>query len=911
MAKIQRSIQKQDLQGKRVLIDDTDPSSRYFRVKEVTDVLHSGRQGFLLEGSPELVNDTEVLIELLDVNGDTVFVSTVRNYAEGRARFISIEVYEDTPPGPATLTILGEAAVIADTGESIPDVWRKVFNVKWQKQLSIEPLRTNDSKIRVFQIPELTVQEILAPFRKTVTSSLQQVTGSGTPANANTALQNTSVGIPNVYTVISNGTPISKSMEGGSFTASLSFSPGGSGSAPGVAFGTVFTTSIVSVLNDSQFQVSPSLKSDDGTRYAAFSDVGNYTISFQDTPSFTNTALTRSFADVQLLKLKTFSGDIARTKFFVRAGDSEGDFELVGDVRLEELELTTTNSIALGPKAKMGNFFSQDVIDEFWVGGFISQSTNPPYSPGGAITVIKNTSNLIDSMHISVPDLTIASTAVLSGSTAIPRVFMGLTGSAANDITLNFIRTLEYTLRGDFLCSKANDGFEGKMEVYLSGSAFPSTSSFGRLITTLTSPVGEIRNLQRDVTINFVPSSDGTAKLYFVVYEGDWYISDVSVKSSLEAGFNPECASFIIPVFNKRFEQLQFKAQLFDPNNNEFPQEILSDFVFFDGGNILLRGSDHRVEGTLTISPSGSGITLTSEGYLDEDGSPLSGSAIFLGQGRFFHSGTAILMAEEPDGDPRLSMGDKLKAFIDPVTGEFILQIVGTILVGSGSSFTDIRSLLPRKPTDEFFHRIKGINLDFFDLQGKKAITAGNVQSDTDANFVNSEQIARMGKYTRGTSPREVPAISPLIVSGVTGSLNPFSSPTVTVTISGSGTIDVPSDIVIWNNSLYGNMTVDVDEVLLVAGDGAYQVDFELTVDTSWVGFASGSNPGLPSDDLNTTGTRVVQTITLDNDFYITQTGSFSPDPFISYPIHIPEERPNGFDTLYVVVNFQITTNQA
>lgn len=907
MAKLQRSLQKQNLQAVRVLIDDEDPSSRFFRVKEIRDVLHGGRQGFLIQGAPELVNDTEVLIELLDVNGDPIFLTTVRNFAEGRARFVSIEVYEDTPVGAATLTILGEAATFAD-GSEIPDVWKGVFNVKFQKAMTVDSLRTNDSKIRVFQTPTLVVKEVLAPFRKVVTSSISTVIGSGV-ASSNTAIQNTSVTVPNIYTVSTPNTPISKSMEGGSFTASLD-----TGSAPGVAAGTVFTSSISTVFNDSTFQLETPLVSDDGTRFSAFKNVANYTISFQESSDFSNTTLTRSFADVELARLKTFSGDIARTKFFVRSEDSEGDFELIADVRLEGLDVTQTGSATFGPKTRLGNFSTQSLIDAFWVGGTVTASSQPPYTIS-PVTLNRDTMNLIDSMQISSPDLRLRQ----SGSDG-PRFFMALTGSAftpsggtANDVTLEFIRGLEYSFAVDVLCKKINDSFAGKLDVYLSGSAFPSTSSLGTLIASYECPVGEIQRLRTRATsvTNFIATSTGTAKLFLVVHQGDWFVSDLTIISSAETGFNPDCASFLIPVFNKRFEQLQFKAQLFDPNNNEFPEEIFSDFVFFDGGNVLFRGSDHRVEGTLTVSPSGSGVTISSEGFLDEDGTPLSGSAIFMGEGRFFHSGTAILFAEDPTGNPKLSMGDKLKAFVDPTTGDFILQIVGTILIGSGSSFVDIRSLLPRKPTDGFFHRLRGINLDMFDLQGKKAITAGNVQSDTEANFIGAEQIVRMGKYTRGTIPRTVPDASPLIVSGVTGSLDPFSAPTVTSEISGSGTIDVGSDIVVWNNTLYGNMTVDLDEVLLAANEGAYEVDFELTVDTSWVGFESGSNPGLATEDLNLAGTRTVQTITVDDGFFITQTGSFSPDPFISYPIHIPEERPIGFNTLFVVVKLSITTNQS
>lgn len=909
MAKIQKSLQKQNLENIRVLIDDPDPNSRYFQLREVRDVLHSGRQGFLIAGSPELINTTEVLVEILDSNGDPIFISAIRNFAEGRARFISIEVYEDTPTGPATMTILGEAALDLD-GNPVPGQWVGVFNVKFQKTFQVDPLRTNDAKIRVFQTPELRVSEILAPFRKTVTSSISQVNGTGSAAGA-TALQNVATGVPNIYTVTTPDTPISKSMEGGSFTASID---GVAGSAPG--FSGTFSSSITSVLNDRSFELETSLINDAGIRFVPFTNVTNFTISFQDTSVFSTTTLTRSFVDVNLEKLKTFSGDIARAKMFVRSEETTTEFEFLTDIRLEAQELTTTQSANLGPSTKMGSFFAQEVIDEFWTAGTITRSFVPPYvTSSGLLTAepTRDTTELIDAMHISAPDLGFP-----TGSNTGPRFYMALTGSGffggsgatAPDVTLNFIKGLEYSFVGDLLCLKGIDSFEGKMDIYLSGSAFPSTSSLGTLIGSVNSPVGEIRNLRRGFTTNFIASNDGTAKLIFAIHQGDWHVSEVSIQSAVETGFNPDCAEFIIPIFGKRFEQLQFKAVLFDPNNNEFPKEILSDFVFFDGGNLLLRGTDHRIEGTLKISPSGSGITLTSEGFLATDGTPLSGSAIFMGEGRFFTSGTAFLVAEHPSGNPIISMGDKLKGFVDPTTGDFILQIVGTVLVGSGSSFVDIRSLLPRKPTDEFFHRIRGINLDFFDLQGKKALTAGNVQSDTSANFILSEQIARMGKYTRGTIPRTVPASSPLIVSGITGSFNPFSAPTVTAEISASGTIDVPTGTLIWNNTLYGNMTIDIDEALLLAGQGAYQVDFELTVDTSWVGFESGSNPGIPSEELNLAGTRTVQTITIDDDFFITQTGSFSPDPFISYPIHIPEQRPDGFNTLFVVLKFSITTTQ-
>ena len=674
MAKIKKTLQKQFLSDKLVFIDDTDTDSQFFQLREVNDVLHAGRQGFLIGGSPLLVNDTEILVEILDSNGDPIFVSPVRNYAEGQARFISIEIYEDTPVGPATLTILGELAA-QPNGEPIPEQFRGTFNVKFQRSFIVDPVRINDSKIRVFETPELLVSEILAPFRKALTSSFEDKFGTGS-AQGNTLVRviNPSDPTENIYTITTPSTPVSRSMEGGGFTASFTASD-----AQG-DFSGVFTSSITSIINDNTFQVSPGLINPNGTLFVPFG-TSNFTISFQDDTIFSTTSLSRSFADVQLNKLKTFSGDIARTKLFVKSIDSEGDFEIIGDQLLESLEVMTTSSVNLGPATEMGNFFAQEIVDEFWVGGTITESINPPYVPdAGAVIVSRNTNELIDSMFIS----NALELKGGSGSSGSPTKFIGLTGSVA----LPFIAGLEYEFGMDILCLKSNDGFVGKLEVFLSGSSFPSANPLGQKLTEVVIAKGVQRSVQRNLTANFVPSADGTGKLQFVITAGEWYLEDVFVKSSRETGFNPDCAEFLLPVFGKRFEQLQFKAQLFDPNNNVFPDEIFSDLVFFDGGNALFRGSDNRIEGTLTVSPSGSGVTITSEGFFDVDGDPVSGSAIYMGEGRAFHKDTAVLLAEDVDGNPVISFGDKLHGFVSE-SGEFILIISGNIEVRSGTITAD------------------------------------------------------------------------------------------------------------------------------------------------------------------------------------------------------------------------------
>lgn len=882
MAKIKKTKAFQGLARPRVFVEDTDTNSFYFQLRESDEILHAGKNAFLIAGTEFLNPNTEVLVEIIDSNGDTVFNQPIKNYAEGLSRVVSIEIYDDTPPGPALMTILGELRATRD-GTPIPPQFQGVYNVRFQKRLTLDPLRVNDSKIRLYDTPLLTVKEILSPYRKATTGSMNTVLGTGS-AVGDTLIRIVSTvnPSPNIYTVHTANTPLSRSMEGGSFTASLVLPE----------FTGTYTTSIVSVLNDSTMQVDPALENYSGTLFLPFvSD--NFTISFKDTTQFSSTTLTRSFADVQIAKLRTFSGEVNRARLYIKSLDQEGEFQPMADQLLQSAIITQTQSAVLGPAVPMGDITSQQVINEFWVGGFINQGA-PVYTPTASVTISRDTSHLIDSMYIAN-----ASQLLATGS-ATASYFIGTSGS------LPFFSQLEYVFSTDVLCVKSNDAFDAKMEVYLTGSAFPSISPFGVKLATFESPAGQIKMLKRDNETNFIPNEDGSGSLNFVIYGGQWYMSNTSVISAFATGFNPDIAEFIIPVLNRRFEHLQFKAQVFDPNNNIFPQEILSDSVFFDGGNLLLRGTDHRIEGKLTVSPSGSGVTISSDGFFGEDGSPQSGSAIYMGQGRFFHSGTAFLIAAFPNNNPIISLGDKLKGYIDPNTNEFVLLIQGTILVGSGSSLTDLLSLLSHEITDTYFHRLRGTDLDFWDIQGKKAIHAANIQSDTAANFAQSQQVARMGRYTRGTIPRTVPPESPLIIQGATGAIDPLNQTTTHASLSLSGTINVPSGVMIWNETLYGNIRLDLAELVMGAGS-AYKVQFELIVDSSWVGYLSGSGVG-STDIVNLDGTRVRQTVATDKQFFIATTGSFSPDPFISYPIHVPQNRPVGYNTLYVVVELDITT---
>ena len=136
MAVIQKTLFAKNLDRYNVLINDTEPNSRYFKITELPDTFTGGKNAFLVAGSKELVPDTKIQIELRDSAGNIIYhepgegyISSslngtpfVAEYYEGVSKVVSVYIYPDTAYGPCTLTILGELSEYTDTNGIITPV---------------------------------------------------------------------------------------------------------------------------------------------------------------------------------------------------------------------------------------------------------------------------------------------------------------------------------------------------------------------------------------------------------------------------------------------------------------------------------------------------------------------------------------------------------------------------------------------------------------------------------------------------------------------------------------------------------------------------------------------------------------------------------------------------------------------
>ena len=183
MAVIQKTLFGENLDRYNTFVQDTDTNSKYFKITELPDTFTGGKNAFLIQGSEYLVADTLIKIELKDSSGNIIYhepgegyfssslndesgKAIITEYYEGVSKVVAVYVYPETAFGPCTLTILGELSEYDNNGllTPIPVNWQGQYNVKWQKQINVNPSLSNTTKIRFYQRPVVTINEIISPI---------------------------------------------------------------------------------------------------------------------------------------------------------------------------------------------------------------------------------------------------------------------------------------------------------------------------------------------------------------------------------------------------------------------------------------------------------------------------------------------------------------------------------------------------------------------------------------------------------------------------------------------------------------------------------------------------------------------------------------------------------------------------
>ena len=538
MAIIKSFASYQNLSNFGTFINDQVRTSEYFRITEFKDTFTGGKNGFLIEGSEHLKETTEIKIEILDVTGTPIYYEPgngIPEYYEGISKIVSVHVYEDTPIGLGKITVLGELKTYIDENGVVRDVpaeWRGIYNIKWERTFNVNKNLANETIVRFYQRPKITIDEINKPIFNITTPSITQ-TGlvEGIPQQPvyGTDIRNWTAGT--LYKL--------KITDGSNWTSSVDEN---TIEIPSLGY----SATVREVLNNKEVFVDvPYLISSSVSNFPATA----YTTTFDHIEGQTiiNSALTGSFAKIRLSDLKTFVGDVARVKVYRKSRNEVGDYQFIQDTKLESSEILKDITTTATTELSYGQF-TQSNIKNYWVSG----STAHP------ITI--NVDKLNASVKVDYSGSNYNNPALLITSQS-----------------LSLTEGVEYTLSFKTLLSGSNDSTK-TLKAYFSGSAYPQQT-----IVNVTNSA--IYTTKQNVTQNVKATKTGDAKLVFEFAGDDWYLANVSLQNAQETSFSPDEFTLIQDIPRKlASETYDFKFEFYDINNNYIPVDVKTSKTF-NGGN--------------------------------------------------------------------------------------------------------------------------------------------------------------------------------------------------------------------------------------------------------------------------------------------------------------------------------------
>lgn len=553
MAIIKKYSPYQNLSSFQTFLMDTNPNSDYFRITEFKDTFTGGKNGFLIEGSEFLKETTEVKVEILDVEGNPVYFEPGDGnpeYYEGLSKLVSVHVYDDTPIGIGKITILGELKnYINENGASVPvpDEWKGIYNVRWEKSFKINKNLNNEDVVRFYKRPIVNITEIVKPiFNKTIPTKTISGSVSGIPQQPTEGSDLSTWSAGTLYKLVKSSGSWDVDIDENPITVSVD--------------GNTYTPNIIEVLNEREVLVDVPYTSNNIVQ--SFTSQ-SFTASYQDIENEVvgDSSLTGSFAKIDMYQLKTFVGDVARVKVFRKSRNEVGDFQLVQESKLESSELLrdvyTTSSVEI----PYGQFNSSSLTN-YWETSSNDHSTSV------------NSAVLNQAVKVDYDN----------GNGGVQTL------STQESFTLS--KDVEYTLSFRTLLSGSSDS-EKYVKAYFSGSYINSLGNPTSYTQSFMHVSGsDIYKTRQSVSQNILAERDIDAKLVFEFKGDDWYVSNVSLRNAQETSFSPDEFTLIQDIPRKlEAETFDFRFEFYDINNNYIPVDVKSTKEF-DGGN------DYTIGGT-------------------------------------------------------------------------------------------------------------------------------------------------------------------------------------------------------------------------------------------------------------------------------------------------------------------------
>ena len=611
MQRIEKKLFYQGLKNYPVYKEDTD--NTIFNVVNVPSVFPQGKSYFLMLGSKQFRQGSEVLVEILDSKGQIIYYE-VPSYLENAGRAISVWIYDHIVPGEAFVTIVGELA-------NVPPIWKNKPNVKTTFRIFVNPQLENRQAIKFDQLPVVTasyVDKSYLVWTEDITKETSYTLSSkadGFLGTYDRSYSRKDVNAPYNITIVNDAFPpytphnfVQAAWSGAIFEAS----------DIELVNGEIvnYRGTITKLTSTSSFVVVPAFTSaledppvDDTKGYAQ-----DATITYYSTQTGSASELTASFVQLKIQDLFQFSGEVDTIKVYKKNLSADTSYYLLGQYKADPTEMFLKSGSI---NQTLGTFTTQSDINENWQmskidGTFLG---DPAYFPQASYSFAEVFPEAVRLEPMGASDRTWNPPPFLIFSTPDDRYFKFYPLSGSLQVP-NFH---EYTVTAKYYCELDNyNGGTGyysadlelatnpsaSLGIYISGSAVNPDSNLNKLGKKIGLLQSTTRRNFGELQFNFITDHNGFANLNFVVFSGVWYIADISIMAATDPGFNADELTIYAPLSNlKRDELATFKIEFLNPLGDPCVDTVETTIpIRLKNQPVYMEKNDNLVLGKLSLA---------------------------------------------------------------------------------------------------------------------------------------------------------------------------------------------------------------------------------------------------------------------------------------------------------------------
>lgn len=151
--------------GAYYIEDRSATSPLYFNVQYFPETMGGGKSVMIIKGNGENLRlGTTIDVEIIDADGDSVYTEVTNFIDRFNNYYITVEIYDITAKGVATIYLVGEA-LVDERDNPVPENVRGRYNLRWARDFRILPFDRNNSELVFDAPPKVFITQIITPER--------------------------------------------------------------------------------------------------------------------------------------------------------------------------------------------------------------------------------------------------------------------------------------------------------------------------------------------------------------------------------------------------------------------------------------------------------------------------------------------------------------------------------------------------------------------------------------------------------------------------------------------------------------------------------------------------------------------------------------------------------------------------